>query len=181
MSRDDQPTDLIVVANDLATEPVVEPDPDEPLPTEVSDDRYRVLKRLGKGGMGEVMAVRDSAIGREIALKRIRKADPSDAMVQRFLREATIQARLDHPAIVPVYDIGRDDQGVPFFTMKKLAGTTLVNLLDDHKNYPLQRLLRAFADVCLAIEFAHVRGIIHRDLKPDNIVLGEFGEVYVID
>ena len=185
MVRDDQPTDLLVQPNEPqepATEPVVEADPDEPVQFDVRDERYRVTSRLGKGGMGEVMAVRDTAIGREVALKRIRRANPSDQTVQRFLREASIQARLDHPAIVPVHDIGRDSQGVPFFTMKKLAGTTLSKILDgDRAAYPLQRLLRAFADVCLAIEFAHVRGIIHRDLKPENIVLGEYGEVYVID
>ena len=143
----------------------------------VQTDRYRVINRLGKGGMGEVMMVRDEEIGREVALKRIRKADPSDRVVARFLREASIQGRLEHPAIVPVHDIGRDATGLPFFTMKKLTGTTLAKLLDE----PLQRLLRAFAEVCLAIEFAHVRGIIHRDLKPENIVLGDFGEVYVLD
>ncbi len=132
--------------------------------------------------MGEVMAVRDVEIGREVALKRIRRAAPSDATVQRFLREASIQARLDHPAVVPVHDIGHDAEGLPYFTMKRLSGTTLAKILDgDRAGYPPQRLLRAFADVCLAIEFAHVRGIIHRDLKPENIVLGDFGEVYVID
>jgi serine/threonine-protein kinase len=184
MPRDDAPTDLLVV--EPATEPVVEEDGDGEdvgdLTTVLPVERYRVLSRLGKGGMGEVMAVRDTAIGREVALKRIRKAAPAESVVQRFLREATIQARLDHPAIVPVHDIGKDSAGTPYFTMKKLSGTTLAAILDgDRKAYPQQRLLRAFADVCLAIEFAHVRGIIHRDLKPENIVLGDYGEVYVLD
>jgi tRNA A-37 threonylcarbamoyl transferase component Bud32 len=175
MSRDDVPTDLL----GPATEPVVDDEPDLFV---VRDERYRVLNRLGKGGMGEVMTVRDTTIGREVALKRIRKADPSEAIMQRFIREASIQGRLEHPAIVPVHDLGRDSTGLPFFTMKKLAGTTLADILDgDRTGYPLQRLLRAFTDVCLAIEFAHVRGIIHRDLKPENIVLGDFGEVYVLD
>ncbi len=179
MSRDDVPTDLLI-AEGPSTEPVV--DDEEPASFVASDERYRVLNRLGKGGMGEVMTVRDTMIGREVALKRIRKANPSDAVMQRFIREASIQGRLEHPAIVPVHDIGRDSTGLPFFTMKKLTGTTLAKILDgDRAKYPLQRLLRAFADVCLAIEFAHVRGIIHRDLKPENIVLGDFGEVYVLD
>jgi len=147
-----------------------------------SGDRYRVINRLGKGGMGEVMQVRDEVIGREVALKRIRKIEPSDRVMQRFLREASIQGRLEHPAIVPLYDIGRDPAGLPFFTMKKLHGTTLSKILaSDKPEFTLQRLLRAFSEVCLAVEFAHVRGIIHRDLKPDNIVLGDFGEVYVLD
>jgi len=145
-------------------------------------DRYRVINRLGKGGMGEVMQVRDEVIGREVALKRIRKVEPSDRVMQRFLREASIQGRLEHPAIVPLYDIGRDPAGLPFFTMKKLTGTTLSKILaSDGAEFTLQRLLRAFSEVCLAVEFAHVRGIVHRDLKPDNIVLGDFGEVYVLD
>nr|MBA3459660.1 serine/threonine protein kinase [Deltaproteobacteria bacterium] len=148
----------------------------------VSTERYKVLSRLGKGGMGEVMAVRDTNVGREVALKRIRKADPSDRMIDRFMREASIQGRLEHPAIVPLYDLGRDGAGQPFFTMKKLTGTTLSKLLGPlQPEVTQQRLLRAFVEVCLAVEFAHVRGIIHRDLKPDNIVLGDFGEVYVLD
>src|SRR4051812_12695278 len=148
----------------------------------VSTERYKILSRLGKGGMGEVMSVRDTNIGREVALKRIRKADPSDRTIDRFLREASIQGRLEHPAIVPLYDLGRDASGQPFFTMKKLTGTTLSKLLDANTpDVTLQRLLRAFAEVCLAVEFAHVRGIVHRDLKPDNIVLGDYGEVYVLD
>ncbi|MBL0213910.1 MAG: serine/threonine protein kinase [Myxococcales bacterium] len=148
----------------------------------VSTERYKVINRLGKGGMGEVMAVRDANIGREVALKRIRKADPSERVIDRFMREASIQGRLEHPAIVPLYDLGRDPSGQPFFTMKKLTGTTLSKLLgSDRPEVTQQRLLRAFAEVCLAVEFAHVRGIVHRDLKPDNIVLGDFGEVYVLD
>ncbi len=147
----------------------------------LSTDRYRVLNRLGKGGMGEVMTVRDEVVGREVALKRIRKADPSERLVTRFLREASIQGRLEHPAIVPVHDIGRDSHGLPFFTMKKLTGTTLAKILEGEGSFPLQRQLRAFAEVCLAIELAHTRGILHRDLKPENIVLGDFGEVYVLD
>ncbi len=147
-----------------------------------SGDRYRVINRLGKGGMGEVMQVRDEVIGRDVALKRIRKIEPSDRVMARFLREASIQGRLEHPAIVPLYDIGRDPAGLPFFTMKKLHGTTLSKILTgEEPEFTLQRLLRAFSEVCLAVEFAHVRGIIHRDLKPDNIVLGDFGEVYVLD
>jgi len=147
--------------------------------------RYRVARRIGKGGMGEVMGARDEQVGRDVAIKRMRKANPSERAIARFLREASIQGRLEHPAICPVHEIGRDAEGLPFFVMKKLAGTTLSKILErpggDRGSYPLQRVLRAFAEVCLAIEFAHVRGIVHRDLKPDNIMLGDFGEVYVLD
>ena len=160
----------------------VDPDaPNQGTEAATTGERYRVVSRLGKGGMGEVMLVRDQRIGREVALKRIRRAQPSERTLQRFLREASVQGRLEHPSIVPLYDLDHDDSGQPFFTMKKLTGTTLAKILRERPDYSLQRLLRAFAEVCLAIELAHTRGIIHRDLKPDNIVLGDFGEVYVLD
>ncbi|HEU0032988.1 MAG TPA: serine/threonine-protein kinase [Kofleriaceae bacterium] len=140
-------------------------------------------RRIGKGGMGEVMAARDEQVGRDVAIKRMRAADPSERAIHRFVREAAIQGRLEHPAIVPVHEIGKDSDGLPFFAMKKLTGTTLQKILidGDTEKFPLQRVLRAFAEVCLAVEFAHVRSVVHRDLKPDNIMLGDFGEVYVLD
>ena len=140
---------------------------------------YSLGEVIGRGGMGEVVAARDERIGREIALKRMR-ASRSPELERRFLREARIQARLDHPAIVPVYELARDTTDRPYFTMKRLSGQTLSNTLVT-RAFPRQRLLRAFVDVCRAIDFAHSRGIVHRDLKPSNIVLGEFGEVYVLD
>jgi serine/threonine-protein kinase len=96
------------------------------------------------------------------------------------LREAKIQARLDHPAIVPVHELGADSEGRPYFTMKRIPSATLHDQLE-RRDVPLQRLLRAFVDVCLAVEFAHARGFVHRDLKPSNVSLGDYGEVYVLD
>jgi serine/threonine-protein kinase len=138
---------------------------------------YELGELLGRGGMGEVLVAHDELIGREVAIKRMRHVDPDPEAEVRFLREAKIQARLQHPAIVPVHELGRDADGRPYFTMKRLAGVTLHELLGDAP----QRLLRAFAEVCLAIEFAHEHGVIHRDIKPTNIMLGDFGEVYVLD
>jgi serine/threonine-protein kinase len=135
---------------------------------------------LGRGGMGEVLLAHDRRIGRDVAVKRLRSGSPATDEVARFLREARIQARLAHPAIVPVYELGRDPAGRPYFTMKRLSGTTLADLLAAG-GAQRQRLLRAFVDVCRAVDFAHSRGVVHRDLKPANIVLGEFGEVYVLD
>jgi serine/threonine-protein kinase len=144
-------------------------------------ERYVLGEALGRGGMGEVLVAKDEQVGREVAIKRI-AGDPSDRRVARLLREAQLQGRLEHPAIPPVYEIGRDSAGMPYFAMKKLAGTTLSAMLAARApGEERQRLLRAYVDVCLAVEFAHVRGVIHRDIKPDNIVLGEFGEVYLID
>ena len=154
--------------------------------TELAFDsaRYRIGELLGHGGMGEVMLAIDEQIGREVAIKRIRAENPGAEAISRFVREARIQGRLEHPAVVPVHDLGVDGAGKPFFVMKRLAGTVLSSLLNRETEDPIatrRRLLRAFADVCLAIELAHSKGIIHRDLKPANIMLGDFGEVYVLD
>jgi serine/threonine-protein kinase len=143
------------------------------------DPGYQLGDLIGHGGMGEVLVAQDQRIGREVAVKRIRSRDPSPDAVTRFLREARIQARLDHPAIVPVYEMGVDGDGRPYFTMKRLAGVTLAKRLA--QGAPVQPLLRAFVDVCLAIQLAHTRGVVHRDLKPSNIMLGDYGEVYVLD
>src|SRR5262249_42688753 len=91
-----------------------------------------------------------------------------------------IQARLDHPAIAPVYELGHDAENRPYFTMKRLAGTTLLARLAEG-TASRQSLLRAFVDVCLAIDFAHARKVVHRELKPANIMLGDAGEVCVLD
>ncbi len=143
---------------------------------------YELGEELGHGGMGDVILARDPKMGRDVALKRMRLDHPPPEAIERFLREAKIQARLDHPAIVPVHDLGIDEGGMPYFTMKRLTGTTLAALLADH-TAPAQpqRLLRTFVDVCQAIDLAHAKKIVHRDLKPANIMLGDYGEVYVID
>ncbi|HEY5920896.1 MAG TPA: serine/threonine-protein kinase [Kofleriaceae bacterium] len=142
--------------------------------------RYAIQRQLGAGGMGEVLLATDAQIGRDVAVKRMRVA-PTPNAVARFVREAKVQGRLDHPAIVPVHELANDSEGRPFFVMKRLTGTTLADILGGGHTRTPQKLLRAFADVCLAIEFAHNRGVIHRDLKPSNIMLGDFGEVYVLD
>ena len=157
------------------------------LPPELSTERYTLGKMLGQGGMGEVVLAIDENIGREVAVKRIRAAAPSADELSRFMREARVQGRLQHPAVVPVHDLAFDQSGKPYFVMKRLQGTTMQELLEHLKTgsedevTTRRRLLRAFADVCLAVEFAHSAGIIHRDLKPANIMLGDFGEVYVLD
>ena len=140
---------------------------------------YDFGELIGRGGMGEVVSARDRRIGRDVAVKRMRAANPTDDAVVRFLREARIQARLDHPAMVPVHELGVDADGRPYFTMKRLAGTTLAQRIADGMNQT--KLLRAFADVCLAIQFAHERGVVHRDLKPANIMMGDYHDVYVLD
>ena len=123
----------------------------------------------------------DRRIGRDVAIKRMRTAAPTDSATSRFLREARIQGRLDHPAIVPVHELGRRRRW-PAVLRDEAArrGHPRPQRLGSERG-PLQPLLRAFVDVCLAIDFAHARGVVHRDLKPSNIMLGDYGEVYVLD
>jgi serine/threonine-protein kinase len=163
----------------------------EDLPVDVAfHGRYRVAARLGEGGMGVVHLVRDARIGREVAMKVAREAQPGSSGGQRprFLREARVQGQLEHPAIVPVYDLGRDPQGAVYFTMKRVHGLTIEEILDGLRAgepavaaYSRRKLLTAFGSVCLAVDYAHSRGVLHRDLKPGNVMLGDFGEVYLLD
>jgi serine/threonine-protein kinase len=168
-----------------ATEPMVEsggflvPGPASSPKLALPETGYELAGSIGRGGMGEVIAAIDRRMGREVAIKRMRSSHPSDEATARFLREARIQAWLDHPAIVPVHELGTDEAGRPYFTMKRLAGRTLAQLISEGATQV--HLLRAFVDVCLAVERAHARGVIHRDLKPSNIMLGDYGEVYVLD
>ena len=145
--------------------------------------RYELDQLLGQGGMGEVHLCRDARIGRRVALKRLRAQGGSGSTPQarvRFLREARIQGQLEHPAVVPVYDLGRTPDGAEFFTMKRIRGRTLAEILADGGT-TRRKLLQAFSSVCLAVDYAHARGVLHRDLKPANLMLGDFGEVYVLD
>lgn len=152
--------------------------------------RYELVKLLGEGGMGTVNLCRDPIIGREVALKSIKpEAAASSDSASRFLREARVQGQLEHPAIVPVYDLGTLPDGTTFFTMKRIRGVTFHEVYEGlaqqdpelTSRFNRRKLLSAFATVCLAIDFAHKRGVIHRDLKPGNIMLGDFGEVHVLD
>lgn len=146
-------------------------------------ERYAPLSVLGRGGMGEVRLCRDRRTGRSIARKTaLAKRDPD------FVREALVQGQLEHPSIVPVYDVGIDAEGACWFTMKRIAGKSLAQAIDavrsqapDAVVYTRHKLLTAVASVCLAVDFAHRRGVVHGDLKPANVMLGEWGEVYLLD
>ena len=148
------------------------------LPRSRDPGRYRLGERLGEGGMGEVLLAHDEHIGRQVAIKRLRTLEPSAEELARFIREARVQGRLEHPAVVPVHELAIGADGRPYFAMKRLTGTTMLELLgrlrDGREPDPRaarQRLVRAFVDVCLAIEFAHQAGVVHRDLKPANVML----------
>ena len=146
------------------------------------DPRYVLRTLLGRGGMGEVWLAHDGRIDRDIAIKLMRGGAGDTDLVARFLREARVQGRLEHPSVVPVHDMS-PDAGTPYFAMKRLTGTTLADVIAsrDSTKWPRRTLLTRFVDICLAVEFAHARGVIHRDLKPANIMLGDYGETYVLD
>ncbi len=160
------------------------------LSTLTGTDRYDRRELLGEGGMGAVWLTADRQIGRRVAMKVVRADRARDhEAVTRFLREARVQGQLEHPAVVPVYDVGADDDGAAFFTMKRVRGVTLAEVLDGlnaeepelQQRFGLRRLLTDFGQVCLAVDFAHRHGVLHRDLKPENIMFGDYGEVYVLD
>jgi serine/threonine protein kinase/formylglycine-generating enzyme required for sulfatase activity len=145
--------------------------------------KYLVGEVIGKGGMGVVRAGRDNDLDRDVALKFLQPALATDDDAnRRFLAEARLGGQLQHPGIVPIYDIGVDGEQ-PFFAMKLVNGTTFASLLAARTSpqSDLQRSLAIFLQICQAIAYAHKREVIHRDLKPGNVMVGEFGEVVVLD
>lgn len=140
------------------------------------------ISLLGEGGMGEVHRMRDVLLGRDIAMKVLHgQLATSDRMRGRFLDEAQITAQLSHPSIPPVHALGLLEDGRPYFTMKRVYGRTLAEILDDDKPLAEQRRIEIFQRVCEAVAYAHARGVIHCDLKPLNVMVGAFGEVLVMD
>jgi len=151
--------------------------------------RYSSRGRLGTGSMGEVELSEDHDIGRPVALKRLAQGYESASSVARFVDEVRTMGALDHPNITPIYDVGRDDDGRLFFTMKYVEGESLEALIDRlrsgdreaHAQYPMQRRLDVFVGILHALDYAHAQGILHRDIKPANVMLGVHGEVRLMD
>ncbi|MDF1660920.1 MAG: serine/threonine-protein kinase, partial [Planctomycetota bacterium] len=145
---------------------------------------FETLEELGKGGMGTVYAVRDRRLDREAALKLLSHSTGDYVARTRFLREAKITAKLDHPSIPPVYETGLTPDGQLYMLMKRIRGKTLKDcIVDCHEDgiLGIDDLIAVLVRVSEAIAYAHQNGIVHRDLKPENIMVGEFGEVLVID
>jgi hypothetical protein len=149
------------------------------------DGRYRLHGEIGRGGMGTVFRGRDSDLGRDLAIKVLldRHRDQPE-YVRRFIKEAQIGGQLQHPGIVPVYEVGTFRDGRPYLAMKLVKGRTLSALLaerSDLAHRELPRFLKIFEQMCQAIAYAHASGVVHRDLKPSNVMVGRFGEVQVMD
>jgi serine/threonine protein kinase len=153
--------------------------------------RIQVRGEVGRGAMGQVLLGFDTKLRREMALKvtHLPRGEIPRQLLARFVEEAQINAQLEHPNIIPVHDLGLDPMGRAYFSMKLVRGRSLEDILTARLNgdektlaeFGLRRLLDVFLQVCLAMEYAHSRGVIHRDLKPANVMIGDFGEVAVMD
>ena len=157
----------------------------KPLPSDERAEagKYVVHGELGRGGVGTVHRGHDSDLGREVAMKFLHdKYADEPSILHRFVEEAQIGGQLQHPGIVPVYDLGMVD-GKPFFTMKLVRGQTLAKTLAERASPASDRrkFLAIFEDICQTMGYAHARGVVHRDLKPANVMIGSFGEVQVVD
>ncbi len=157
-------------------------------PDFLRDRKYDIGGIIAQGGMGAIVDAQEKLLRRKVAMK-IMLHTGSQQDLLRFIEEAQITGQLEHPNIVPVYELGVDEQEQVFYTMKLVRGTTLhqvLQLIDNGapgiaEKYPLSTLLTIFQKVCDALAFAHSKGVIHRDLKPANVMLGEYGEVLVMD
>ncbi len=152
--------------------------------------KYKVVTTIARGGMGVVMQARDLHVRRTVAMKVMKTTSQfSRENVLRFIDEAQLTGQLEHPNIVPVYELGLDEHGETFYTMKFVRGITLDEVLRGlrHGNealvnkYPLAMLVTIFQKICDGVGFAHSKGVVHRDLKPENVMIGSYGEVMVMD
>ncbi len=156
-----------------------------------SIDRYQLVNEHGRGGFGVVWRANDPKLGREVAVKQLRdKAARNDLVRCRFLNEARISARLEHPGVVAVHDMGSEDAERPFYTMKFVKGQTLGEAIKEFhqgnkspsdRSVGRLRLLNVFLAIVKTMEYAHAQNVVHSDLKPQNIVLGEYGETVILD
>jgi formylglycine-generating enzyme required for sulfatase activity len=157
----------------------------EDAPGKLVGPRYTFHEELGAGGVGQVVAALDREVRRVVALKTLQQSVAHDPVVSaRFVEEARITAQLEHPGIVPIYDVGAGPDGAPYYTMRVVKKRSLRDVLakpDVRKQWSTARLMNVMLQVCRALGYAHSRGVLHRDIKPENILVGDHGEVYVAD
>lgn len=158
-------------------------DTDKALPEKINiNTRYAYFKTIAKGGKCLIQACKDLHLSRVICYKSLLPEFADDPIEQqRFLREARVSAMLQHPNTIPTYELGRDNKGHYYFTMKLVHGYTLREILDYRERYDLSQLIDVIIQVAHALEYAHAHGVVHRDIKPENILVGPFGEVVLMD
>ncbi|MBL8859557.1 MAG: protein kinase [Planctomycetes bacterium] len=175
---------LTEVGSEHGASPVIDPRSPASKVTPEGRTKYQLAGEIARGGMGVVLKGHDTDLGRDVALKVLDKElAKNPAVVQRFVEEAQIGGQLQHPGIVPVYELGLMADDSPYFTMKLVKGRTLLALFTQRKS-PADnrgRMLAIFESVCQTMAYAHSKGVLHRDLKPANIMVGAFGEVQVVD
>ena len=158
-------------------------DTDRPLPEVLNPNtRYVVLSTIAKGGKSLIKSCRDMHLNRVVAYKTLRSEFVDDEIENtRLLREARVSAMLQHPNSVPTYEIGRDNKGHYYFTMKLVHGYSLREILDYRERYDLTQLVEVIEQIAHALAYAHAHGVAHRDIKPENILVGPYGEVLLLD
>jgi len=158
-------------------------DTDRPLPEVLNPNtRYMFLSTIAKGGKALIKSCKDMHLNRVVAYKTLRAEFVDDEVENtRLLREARISAMLQHPNTIPVYEVGRDNHGRYYFTMKLVHGYTLREILNYRDRYDLTQLIEVLEQIALALAFAHAHGVAHRDIKPENILVGPYGEVLLLD
>lgn len=144
--------------------------------------RYAYFRTVAKGGKSLIQSCKDLHLNRTICYKTLLPEFANDEIEQkRLLREARVSAMLQHPNIVPTYELGRNKQGHYYFTMKLVHGYTLREVFDYRERYDLSQLINIIVQVAYALEYAHALGVIHRDVKPENILIGPYGEILLLD
>ena len=188
----EDPTNALDAGSEAPTQPLGERHPSTPRFVVAPEDEARYERRteLGKGGMGVVVEAHDREFNRTVAMKTLRGAKVTTEELDLFVSEAQINSQLEHPNMVPVHDMGVDDEGRPYFTMRLVRGhQSLEDLIAQlkkgdralHQTYTFERRVHLIQQVCHALEYAHQRGVVHCDIKPTNIVVGDCGELFVVD
>ncbi len=163
--------------------PLYADETDTPLPEKINQNtRYAFFSTIATGGKSLIKSCRDLHLQRTICYKTLRPEFVNDPIeTRRLLREARISANLQHPNTVPTYEIGRNNRGHYYFTMKLVHGYTLREVLNFRERYDLSQLIEVIVQVAYALGYAHSKGVLHRDIKPDNILVGPYGEVLLLD
>jgi len=162
---------------------------DAPTIVSTSRPRFETTRALGSGGLGEVVAAKDHDIGREVAIKRLRADARSAGSLARFVDEIRTVGALEHPNILPIHDVGADEHGGLYFVMPRVRGETLEAIIErlqagdaaTHTHWTFERRTHVFRQLLDAVAFAHEHGYVHRDIKPSNVMIGPYGEVFLMD